>query len=173
MALSDRQVETVAEAVGARAEAQMQQEAAAAQTQDRAPAVPPSAGGATPERVWVVERDGVTAPLQDGTWQEVKGGVIYELGQRVEISTGRWELVRRERCVVRGGVGEFRRRLWATLRRAGARVGEAIVVLGDGAEWIDQTVAELFVGATRILDFYHAARAARRRRPGHTRNGGS
>jgi Uncharacterised protein family (UPF0236) len=156
LALSDRQVETVAEAVGARAETQMQQEAAAAQTQDLAPA-PPAPGGAAPGRVWVVEMDGVTAPLQDGTWQEVKCGVIYELGQRVEISAGRWELLRRERCVVRGPVGEFRRRLWATLQRAGARVGEAIVVLGDGAEWIDQTVAELFVGATRILDFYHAA----------------
>lgn len=48
---------------------------------------------------------------------------------------------------MRGGVAEFRRCLWETLQRAGARVGEAIVVLGDGAEWIDQTVAELFVGA--------------------------
>jgi hypothetical protein len=29
--------------------------------------------------------------------------------------------------------------------------------LGDGAEWIDQTVAWLFPNALRILDFYHAA----------------
>lgn len=153
--LSDRQVETVAEAVGARAEASTAAAAQTAQTQDLAPARPPT--GADEERVWVVEMDGVSAPLQDGTWQEVKCGVVYELRQRVEISAGRWELLRRERCCVRGGVAEFRRRLWATLRQAGARVDDAIVVLGDGAEWIDQTVAELFVGARRILDFYHAA----------------
>ena len=82
--LSERQCETVAEAVGARAEAVTQTQAQAAQTTDLAPALPP--GAAARERVWVVEMDGVSAPLQDGTWQEVKCGVVYELGARVEIS---------------------------------------------------------------------------------------
>ena len=155
--LSGRQCETVAEAIGAEAEARTQAEARLAQEQDLAPTLRLVGGGLTRERIWVVEMDGVQAPLQDGSWQEVKCGVVYELGQRVEISRGRWELLRRERGLVRGPVAEFRARLWATLRRAGARIGERIVVLGDGSEWIDQTVAELFVGATRILDFYHVA----------------
>lgn len=156
--LSGRQCEAVAEAIGAEAEARTQTEAHLAQSQDLAPALRLVGGGELRRgRMWVVEMDGVQAPLQDGTWQEVKCGVIYELGQRVEISRGRWELLRRERCLVRGPVAEFRARLWALLRRAGARIGERIVVLGDGAEWIDQTVEELFVGATRILDFYHVA----------------
>lgn len=157
--LSGRQCETVAEAIGAEAEQRTQAEAHQAEQQDVAPALRlvGGEGGWSRGRCWVVEMDGVQAPLQDGSWQEVKCGVIYELGQRVEVSRRRWELLRRERCLVRGPVAEFRARLWALLRRAGARVGERIVVLGDGSEWIDQTVAELFVGATRILDFYHVA----------------
>jgi len=157
--LSGRQCETVAEGVGAEAEQRTQAEAAQAHRQDLAPALRLVSGEkrAAPGRVWVVEMDGVQAPIQAGTWQEVKCGVVYELSQRVEVSRGRWVLLRRERCVVRGPVEEFRPRLWATLRRAGVRVGERVVALGDGSEWIDQTVEELFVGATRVLDFYHVA----------------
>ncbi|MCA1602252.1 MAG: UPF0236 family protein [Acidobacteria bacterium] len=107
--------------------------------------------------VWVVEMDGVMAGLQDGTWQEVKCGIVYELSQRVEVSQGRWELLKRQRCAVRGTASQFREQLWALLCRSGVRVGDRIVVVGDGSEWIDQTVAELFVGATRIMDFYHTA----------------
>jgi 6-phosphofructokinase len=61
------------------------------------------------------------------------------------------------RCAVRGGVAEFRQQLWAQLIAAGVRENDQLVVLGDGAAWIDQTVAELFPHARRILDFFHVA----------------
>jgi hypothetical protein len=36
-------------------------------------------------KTFIVEMDGVEVGLQNGSWQEVKCGVIYELTQRVEI----------------------------------------------------------------------------------------
>lgn len=149
--ISDRQVETVAEAVGSTAKAI--DEEGAERSSDLLPKLLHSTG----EKVFVVEMDGVMAGLRDGTWQEVKCGVVYELNQRVEISQDRWELINKERCAHRGGVEEFRQHLWALICRAGVRVGDRIVIVADGSEWIDQTVAELFVGATRIMDFYHTA----------------
>ncbi len=160
--LSGRQCETVAEALGSEAEQLEQQAIAQSRGADLQPALRLVSRHAAPAvaargRVWVVEMDGIQAPLQHGSWQEVKCAVVYQLSQRVEVSRGRWELLDKQRCVLRGTAEDFRERLWALLRRVGVRVGERIVVLGDGAEWIDQTVAELFVSATRIYDFYHVA----------------
>lgn len=152
--LSARQIETVAEALGAEAERRQQQEEAAAAEQG----LHEPRGSLRPApRTFIVEMDGVQVGLQDGSWQEVKCGVVYELSQRVEMQSGRWELLQRYRCALRGEVSEFRRRLWALCLRAGLRAQDRIVVLGDGAEWIDQTVAWLFPRALRILDYYHAS----------------
>lgn len=152
--LSARQIETIAESLGAEAEQRQQQEQQVAARQGlretRGPQPPAP-------RTFIVEMDGVQVGLQDGTWQEVKCGVVYELSQRVEIQRRRWELLQRHRCALRGEVGEFRRRLWGLCLRAGLREQDRVVVLGDGAEWIDQTVAWLFPQALRILDYYHAA----------------
>jgi hypothetical protein len=152
--LSARQIETVAEALGPEAERRQQQEEEAAAKQGLHE--PPGPMRRAP-RTFIVEMDGVQLGLQDGTWQEVKCGVVYELSQRVEIQSGRWELLRRHRCALRGEVSGFRRRLWALCLRAGLGAQDRIVVLGDGAEWIDQTVAWLFPRALRILDYYHAS----------------
>lgn len=161
IALSARQVETIAEAVGAQA-ANVQQ-AAAVQTAEQPLATPPHPHlrlvGATPAppRTWIIEMDGVHAPLRDGTWQEVKCGLLYRHDQRVEISKDRGLLLQKLRCAVRGGVSEFRQQLWARLIAAGVSENDPLVVLGDGAAWIDETVAELFPQARRILDFFHVA----------------
>ena len=160
--LSNRQCETVAEALGSEAEQLEQQAIAQARGADLAPALRlvsqhGARVAAARARVWVVEMDGIQAPLQNGSWQEVKCAVVYQLSQRVCVSRGRWELLAKQRCVLRGPAEAFRERLWALRRRVGVRVGERIVVLGDGAEWIDQTVAKLFSEAERIYDFYHVA----------------
>ena len=152
--LSGRQIETIAESLGVAAEQRQQQEAqqAAAQglVETRGPRQPAP-------RTFIVEMDGVQIGLQNGSWQEVKCGVIYELSQRVEAQAGRWELLQRSRCALRGEVGEFRQRLWALGLRVGIRAQDQVVVLGDGAEWIDQTAAWLYPKALRILDYYHAS----------------
>lgn len=154
VALSGRQIETVAEAIGQQAEARQQQEQQAMTAQGLQEINGPQR---QPPRTFIVEMDGVQVGLQDGTFQEVKCGVIYELGQRVEIREQRWELLRSRRLARRGEVGQFRQRLWANVCALGVRASDRVVVLGDGAEWIDQTAQLLFPGALRILDYYHAA----------------
>jgi len=152
--LSARQIETIAESLGAEAEQRQQQEQQQATTLGLVETRGPQPPGA---RTFIIEMDGVQLGLQDGSWQEVKCGVIYELSQRVEIHAGRWELWQRHRCAWRGDVVGFRQRLWALCLRVGIRQQDHLVILGDGAEWIDQTVQELFPNALRILDYYHAS----------------
>jgi len=152
--LSARQIETIAESLGAKAQHLQQQEEQQAATEGL---VETSGPNQPAPRTFIIEIDGVQIGLQDGRWQEVKCGVIYELSQRVEIQAERWELLQRWRCALRGGVVEFRRRLWALCLRAGIRRQDRLVVIGDGAEWIDQTVEWLFPKALRILDYYHAS----------------
>jgi hypothetical protein len=152
--LSGRQIETVAESIGAEAEDLQQQEERLAATKG----LVEIGGPHRPEpRTVIVEMDGVQVGLQGGGWQEAKCGIVYELSQRVEINTGRWELLKRHRCVLRGDVAAFRSRLWALCIRAGLRQQDRVVVIGDGAEWIDQTASLLFPNALRILDYYHAS----------------
>lgn len=161
VALSARQVETIAEAVGETAAAV--QRTAVAQAAETPLALAPHPhlrliGAPPPEpRTWIIEMDGVHAPLRDGTWQEVKCGLVYRHDQRVEMSQDRGVLLHKLRCAVRGGVAEFRQQLWAQLIASGVRETDHLVVLGDGAAWIDETVAELFPHACRILDFFHVA----------------
>lgn len=159
--LSARQVETVAEAVGAQAAAvQAQAVAQAADTPlpDRShPHLRLVGAPAAPPRTWIIEMDGVYAPLRHDQWNEVKCGLVYRLDQRTEISKDRGVLLQKLRCAVRGEVTQFRPQLWATLLAAGVCATDQLVVLGDGAAWIDETVAELFPHATRLLDFFHVA----------------
>nr|MBA3438842.1 ISKra4 family transposase [Pyrinomonadaceae bacterium] len=156
VAVSGRQVETISEAVGEEAVVTEAAHIAAVAQAELAP-LAVLCRQPTKPRTWIVEMDGVQVGLQDGSWQEVKCGIIYQLADRVEISAGRWELLRRARCVGRESATEFRQRLWALLHHVGVCDGDSIVVVADGAEWIDNTVEELFVGATRIMDFYHTA----------------
>jgi hypothetical protein len=156
VSLSSRQVETVGEAIGDEAESLEQLSAKQASKQGLVEVIGPEAERGA-HRVWIVEMDGVMAPLRGGVSSEVKVGIVYELSNRVEVSKQRWELVQKQRCEVRSNLEEFRRRLWAMMIRVGVREGDRIVVIGDGAEWIDQTVEMMFYGATRIMDFYHMA----------------
>ena len=154
VSVSARQIETVAEEVGLKAE-QLQQEEERLSTgkwltQNSGPNQPMA-------KTYIVEMDGVQVGLQDGSWREVKCGVIYELSQRVEITEGRWELLNRQRCVVRGDVVAFRARLWALCLRVGVRDQDQVIVIGDGAQWIDQTAQLMFPRAVRILDYYQAS----------------
>lgn len=152
--LSARQIETVAEAIGKQAQGQLEAEKVAAWTTAE---VAPGGGQGASGKTFIVEMDGVQVGLQAGDWQEVKCGVIYEVGQRAETQEGRWELLKKAVCASRGEVGEFRQQLWALCQRAGMSERDLVVVLGDGAVWIDQTKEWLFPQALRILDFYHAA----------------
>jgi hypothetical protein len=154
VSLSRRQIETVAESLGQQAEQQQQAE----QLQMAQTAMAEIRGPQRAEpKTFIVEMDGVQVGLQDGCFREVKCGVIYELGQRVQINPKRWELLSCRRLAMRGEVCKFRQRLWANALAMGVRSCDRIVVIGDGAEWIDQTAQIMFPGSLRILDYYHAA----------------
>jgi hypothetical protein len=56
--------------------------------------------------------------------------------------------------------------------RRGIRESQEVVVIGDGASWIDTIAGEHFGGYQRIIDYYHVAsgwKLAPRRRPAPTR----
>ena len=63
-------------------------------------------------KTWIIEADGKQVGMQDGSWQEVKVGLIYELGARVEPYTGRHELLKREIVARRCGWEEFAGQFW-------------------------------------------------------------
>ena len=154
VSLSGRQIETVAESLGQQAHQQQQAEAEQASRQGLVEVRGPQS---LPPKTYLIEMDGVQVGLQDGSWQEVKNGIIYELSQRLEISKQRRELLTSQRLAWRGEVSRFRRQLWASVVSTRVRTCDRVVVIGDGAEWIDQTVGLMFPGALRILDYYHAA----------------
>src|SRR5438093_251287 len=78
--LSARQIETVSESIGAQAEQLQRQEEQETATQGLSNFSEPNQGE---PKTFIVEMDGVQVGFQDGSWQEAKCGVIYELSQRV------------------------------------------------------------------------------------------
>jgi hypothetical protein len=118
------------------------------------------AGRVTPRRSvkrWVLECDGKQVGFQDGSWQEVKVGVIYEVGDRVETREGRHELIKREILARRCGWEEFAAHFWAALQRVGVREGDRLVAVADGAHSMEQIFAFVAPEAQRVRDFYHVA----------------
>jgi Uncharacterised protein family (UPF0236) len=150
--LSDEAVGQVAEEVGQQArqwEDHQQQRWAQQALQRQRPG--------QPARSWVWEIDGKKVGLQEGDWQEVKIGVIYQLSDRVEIHSGRAELVKRELIARHCGWQEFAGHFWAAMQRAGIREGDRIIAVADGADSIESIFSWVAAGAQRIGDFYHVA----------------
>lgn len=143
-------VRQVAEASGAQALAWEQAEEASYQVREWQPARP------TP-KTWIIECDGKHVGFQDGRWQEVKVGVIYELTARAQSSPGRQELLKREIVARRCAAAEFAGPFWSAMQRAGVQDGDRIVAVADGAESMEQIFALVAPEATRVRDFYHVA----------------
>jgi hypothetical protein len=89
----------------------------------------------------------------DGRWQEVKLGCLYETTDQIE--TPRGGLTARQVTAVRGTPEALAAQLWPRAEARGA-AARRVVVLGDGAPWIWNLAAELFVHRVEILDWYHA-----------------
>jgi hypothetical protein len=95
--------------------------------------------------------------IEQGHFREVKTGVLLLPSERVETSPGRRSVVRRFLVTCLGDADEIFRRLYAQLRELGwVDAHTVIVIVGDGAEWIWNLVAEHFPGAIQIVDLYHA-----------------
>ena len=110
-----------------------------------------------PAKTWIIECDGKHVGYQDGSWHEVKVGVIYELTARAESSPGRHELLKREIVARRCPASEFAGPFWSALQRAGVEEGDRLVAVADGAEAMEQIFALVAPEATRVRDFYHVA----------------
>ena len=91
-------------------------------------------------------------------WHEVKLGVFYFQEQAAR--TGKDRGMISEKVVVswaeEGGTELGRRLHWEAVRRGVGRA-KHILVLGDGAPWIWSVAKDRWLGATELLDFYHAS----------------
>lgn len=104
-----------------------------------------------PERLYV-GLDGTSAHI-DGGWHEVKTGVIYE-GRPNE--QGIDEAQDAIYVAAQESAERFGSRLYMAAAQAGAQAAKETVVIGDGAEWIWNLADHHYLGATQILDLWHA-----------------
>lgn len=128
------------------------------------------------ERLYI-ELDGVLARMRRGSvpmekeelkrkgdvYREIKAGAVFraergpkrsELAPGVYVDTPAHDSVRYvARRTAKGG---FDWLLYHLALQAGLEQAKQVVVLGDGAPWIWNLVAEHFPGAVQILDLYHA-----------------
>jgi hypothetical protein len=150
--LSDEAIRQAGEAVGQQARDWEDQQAQHYQ-REPLPRCPPH----QPPQTWVLEIDGKKVGFQDGSWNEVKVGVLYQLSDRVEPQTGRHELVKRELVARRCSWEQFVPHFWAAMHRAGIRQGDRLVAIADGADSLESIFAYVAPQAQRIRDFYHVA----------------
>lgn len=145
--LSASTIRGVTEGVGARRERAVAAEIISAWAQGVPPAV-----GDPPERLYVA-MDGVRILGTDGAGREVKVGVVMPVHH-----TAAGE--RRERASYAAGLepaAAFGPRLALEAQRRGLEGAATVAVLGDGAAWIWQLVAEHFPQAIQIVDWFHAS----------------
>lgn len=116
----------------------------------------------------VVGADGVMVPFrpQPGTakgktrWREIKVAILARLGERLTRQgkrvTGLWQ---RRLVAVLGSIDELTPRLWLEAVRQHVHTAPRVVWLSDGGAGFWTVFQRCFkaVGATAILDFYHAA----------------
>jgi hypothetical protein len=104
-----------------------------------------------PQRLYV-SMDGTSAHI-DGSWHEVKTGVVYE-GRSGPDGIDR--LHGASYVAAQEPAQAFGSRLYMIAAQAGVQVAQGTVVLGDGAEWIWNLAAHHYLDATQILDLWHA-----------------
>jgi hypothetical protein len=153
-------VRRITEGLGAVAEAEQQAMRAAARQGE----IPPLDADAAQPAVLAVEVDGIMVHT-DAAWHEAKVGTVAPLGPEIELDPD----TERERlawgnasyCVGIEEAEDFWFRTYVEACRRGLTQDlEAVVVLGDGAEWIWKA-ADRFLGieeveVVEIVDYYHA-----------------
>jgi hypothetical protein len=112
---------------------------------------------ATPPRL-CLSMDGVLVHTEEG-WREYKLGSVYTTATRPSTTHLGQEDVYAQNISYIGDVTDaatFGQRLWCEAARRGVLTAQEVVVIADGAHWIWDLAAEHFVGATQIVDWYHA-----------------
>lgn len=96
--------------------------------------------------------------------REVKLGVVYRQRDRIEKPPsknqpdrpGRGMVLRSQMAAHIGHWEDFAEKFYTLAVTMGALVASRVVLIGDGAKWIDDLANEFFGEAIRILDFWHA-----------------
>jgi hypothetical protein len=92
-------------------------------------------------------------------WRDLKLGAWFEArGQPPRQPNGEWQ-IRAENITYFTDIcpaGELSHLFWATGVQRNAHLAQELVILGDGAEWIWNLVAENFPKAIQIVDWFHA-----------------
>jgi hypothetical protein len=89
-------------------------------------------------------------------WRWVYGGTCFRLSQRVKTKSGRSVILSRGTVMTRGGTEALKQQLWAEAMRHGLGKANDVLVIGDGAVWIWNLVADRFGQARQRLDPWHA-----------------
>jgi hypothetical protein len=113
--------------------------------------------------VFYVMTDGsmVNTRMSDGngsTWREVKLALLFA-GEDAKIKKDEKtiEIKKKEYVPFVGEVEAFKKYVFEAAVRMGCFEYEKIIVVADGAAWIQNMADELFPGCIQILDFYHLA----------------
>lgn len=94
--------------------------------------------------------DGIQTPMDDGSWKEMKIGVV-----RAEHSDGREAQASRYVNHL-GEAKRFGMALESLAIDCGSLTAKTVVFLGDGATWLWKLAETRFPKAVQILDFWHA-----------------
>ena len=154
--LGASQAEAVTEGVG-RTLAEQQDAAAVAALEPTAAPVPVELERGEAALPWlVVMLDGVFVPERDGA-HEVKVAALTRAGPAPDPAAGRRPRLGRWRYVVEpSSLERFGRLVWYEAQRLGADAAERVLVLADGAAWIWKLADFYFLGALKLLDYWHA-----------------
>jgi len=103
------------------------------------------------------EADGSMILTRDG-WKEVKLGRVFKSSDCLPGEDGvRGEVLSSQYIAHLGSKGPFCRGMDELLDSfGGTALGDRLVFINDGAEWIANWIRDIFPGATDILDYYHA-----------------
>lgn len=113
--------------------------------------LPPSS---TQARLVTIGIDGSMLSTTDG-WQETKLGVVVRDEHYAVGTTSKRGEVTEARYVAASTVDEMKERLWPAAVAAGVESTERVVVVSDGAPWIQNVAEELFPNAIQVLDWPH------------------
>ncbi len=102
--------------------------------------------------------DGTTVCTDNGTWREVKNGVIYETRCKEGKKGQEVRAVKASYVSTFDKAEAFGKELWVEAARREAPECDKVVVLGDGSVWIWNLYAEHFPdNREELLDYYHAS----------------
>jgi hypothetical protein len=92
-------------------------------------------------------------------WRDLKVGAWFEArGKPPKKPDGQWRIQAENIHYIADicPASEFGSLMWASGVQQHAQLAQELVILGDGAEWIWNLVAEHFPQAVQILDWFHA-----------------